>query len=326
MKILNKVINLTMTVIMFFTATSILQATDFTIDFNKIELNELKKEINSSIDRVELNKLEKEINSSIDAELLKATPKYEGIPSVKTIKERYKIAQKNYKNNLAIINEGKKESSFIEYKDCINKLKVKAQKRKAKDSRYDGFGSEKAKVQADFYTVLIEEMSLLEEHKREERPINVLYHGTATVNGLFWGAWTSIVAASAGAGAIVAGIGIGISELVYFLSSGPYFDSRVSSWDKYKIFTYDPFLVLSVFGWYGADDFKLFYNESKKHAQLLYDTVDIEYYVSLNPTVKNMKARLYIKTDDYANTYWHAQLRAKYIHNLAERLRAEAKL
>ena len=65
-----------------------------------------------------------------------------------------------------------------------------------------------------------------------------------------------------------------------------------------------------------------FYNQSDDCAKVLNDVVDIEYYISMNPTVDNMQERLYTQT-----AYWQKLDEAEkteYLHNLAERLRAEA--
>ncbi|MCR5504584.1 MAG: hypothetical protein K6E94_03335 [Elusimicrobiaceae bacterium] len=88
-------------------------------------------------------------------------------------------------------------------------------------------------------------------------------------------------------------------------------------------FLENPFQALSLFDRAGASDLEGFYNKSEDCARVLNDAVDIEYYISLNPSVENMKARLYTQT-----AYWRdltTEEKTEYIHNLAERLRAEAK-
>ena len=66
------------------------------------------------------------------------------------------------------------------------------------------------------------------------------------------------------------------------------------------------------------------YGKSQRCAQALNDAVDIEYYVSANPNnFENAKDKLYVGTIDWYEM--EPEARAEYLHNFAERLRAEAK-
>ena len=80
MKLLNKIISLTMTVIMFFTFTPV-QASDFAASLDTQQLKQLKQEIKSSI--------------TVDLPEFRSIY-YNGIPDLKTIQKRYAIARENY--------------------------------------------------------------------------------------------------------------------------------------------------------------------------------------------------------------------------------------
>lgn len=311
MKILNKIISLIMAVIMMITATPVLQAADFTAELDRAELNELKKEINSSV-KVKFD----EVN-----------PLFEGIPSLETLKQRYDIARKNYEQNLKSFSKQETKQSKEDYERYIEFLKQEAQKRIETDSRYDGFMSEEEQKQVAFYTVLLEEM----EKSDEERDIYCTKRAGDIGVGLFVGILAATIAYeswASTAGVIIAGgVGATVAMLLMFLlispAKQPVFNPALFPQELIADFLSNPFLNLALFNQRGVDDFGVFYVKNRDCAQVLYDAVDIEYYTSLNPSVENMRARLYTQAIDWH--YLTTEQRVDYIHNLAERLRAEAK-
>ncbi len=309
MKILNKTISLTMAVIMMITATPVLQAADFAASLDKQQFNELKRQI----------------SSSVTAEIAKVKPIiYEGIPDVKTIKERYATSRKNYEQNLQEFSKQNIEPDVEEYERYVEFLKEEAKQRIKTDSRYDGFKTQKEKEQVAFYTVLLEEI----KKSDEERSLYYSYIVGDICGGLIIGMILAYMANEMGAGMtgilISGAIAGAISMFLMFLfasPSKPVFNPSLFSEELIAAFLVNPFSNLALFN-KRASDSEMFYNKSADCAQLLYDAVDIEYYISLNPSIENMKARLYTQTID-----WHdltTEARADYIHNLAERLRAEA--
>lgn len=310
MKILNKIISLTMAVIMMLTATPVLQAADFTAELDRAELNELKKEIKTSIieDLPEVSSIY-----------------YNGIPDVKTIKERYAIARENYEQNLKAFAKQETKQSKKDYERYIDFLKQEAKKRIKTDSRFDGFKSEREKEQVAFYTVLLEEM---ENSKEESRRYYGYIVGDICV-GLIVGIIVGAIAYESNAtiiGEIIAGsIGGAIAMFLMFTfvsPSKPVFSPSLFPEEAISAFLVNPFSNLALFD-KRASDSEMFYSKSNESARLLYDAVNIEYYTSLNPSVENLHARLYTQTIDWH--YLTTEQRADYIHNLAGRLRAEAK-
>ena len=113
-----------------------------------------------------------------------------------------------------------------------------------------------------------------------------------------------------------------IIGFVLYTEDKPYYDEVRSNEMIYYKFLDKPFEALVSFDKGGFDDFFAIYNLSADAAQALYDAVSIEYYVSMNPTLQNMRDRLYIQSVD-----WHglgALEQAKRLQDLAKRLRSEA--
>ena len=323
MKIMNKIVSLIMTVVMLFTATPVLQAADFATELDRSELNELRKEISVSISETMFKKDPKSENQL-----------YENVPGVDVLKKRYDLALENYKENLKIYaneNNSKENAKYIEELREIAKQKIQDNPK-----LYYGFHSEQEKERIAFYTVLYEEMekaSSVERHFDNIWDLKFLgFIGYVTGAVLAICGLTYTASSLYFVGITVAGVSF-LTMLVGLLFPIPspksYFNDINTSYNSESTinrmkekFLEDPFLALSMFGKGGVDDFALFYIKNQSCAQLLYDAIDIEYYVSKNQNLGNMQARLYSQT-----IYWQDltnNQRADYIHNLAERLRAEA--
>lgn len=317
MKVLKKVISLTMAVIMLVTASPILQAAEFSTSLDRAEIKELMSNLNSSLYETMGKDWE---------------PLYQGIPNVETLKKRYNLAIKNYKENLKEVSnryDDRETKKYIEY------LKQQAEQRVKDDPRYEGFRSDEEKIQAAFYTVLFEE---LEKGTSIENEYSANLTGSTLL--LVGGIMVGVVCLAIGLSVVesswlftLGGVGAILGAILLFVERPDYsYFSDINVADKnYRTivamqskFLENPFMALAQFGKGRVDDFVVFYNEYKDCAQVLYDAVDIEYYTSMNQTVENMKARIYTQTVDWRNLTVGEQ--TTYLHNLAERLRAEAKV
>lgn len=107
----------------------------------------------------------------------------------------------------------------------------------------------------------------------------------------------------------------------YSPSIAPAFDEK----EVFRRFTEKPFEYLADFDKKNKEfEYANVYGKSHRCAQVLNDAVDIEYYVSANPNnFENVKEKLYVGTIDWYEM--EPEARAEYLHNFAERLRAEAK-
>ncbi len=310
MKLFNKIIGVTMAVIILFTSFP-MRAADFDINLDTQQLNELKREINSSITK----------------EFEETPLLFEGIPDLETLRQRYITARENYEQNLKIFTKQKTKQSKKDYERYIEFLKEEAQKRIQTDSKYDGFINEKEKEQVAFYSVLLEEIE--KSDKERETYYNRMIGDIFT--GLLAGIVVGVIAYASDANIIgiliSGGIGATIVMLLMFLfiapAKQPVFNPSLFPSELIAKFLDNPFLNLAKFNKREVNDFGAFYIKSKDCAQVLYDAVDIEYYISRNPTIENMQAEIYTRS-----IVWHnltTEKKAEYIHNLAERLRAEAK-
>ena len=172
---------------------------------------------------------------------------------------------------------------------------------------------------------------MLEEDKKSEEEANIYYRymagdiGIGLIVGIVVGAIAYETDATIIGEIIAGGIGGAIAMFLMFTfvsPSKPVFSPSLFSEETISAFLVNPFSNLVLFDT-RANDSEMFYGKSEDCARLLYDTVDIEYYISRNLSIENMRARLYTQTID-----WHdltTEQKADYIHNLAERLRAEAK-
>ena len=171
MKILNKIISLTMSVVMLITATPVLQAAEFS----------------TTLDRAELNELREEISSSMPADgWLKAKKKtYEGLPDAQTIEARYKQAVENNKRNLERF---KLNNSSQEYESYVEFLKEEAMKRVKEDPKYFGEKSEEEMLRDAFYTVLYDEMEKAKDIEKQYEDYKDGYYTLAATTTIVAGA------------------------------------------------------------------------------------------------------------------------------------------
>lgn len=312
MKTLNKIISLTMVVIILITASPVLQAADFFAALNKAELKELREEISSSLPEHELKIL----------------------PRLSDIKQRYKKAIVNYKNNLKVISEDSSKKNIQDYEEYLQFLREEARKRIRKDARYDGFQSEEEKEQVAFYTILVEELTNAQQYKDDrykERFYCVVDSMAVTVFvglglGMLVTYLTEVFLDLADEVSVPLGMGtmFGVMAIGALIAvpAKPYFNFNLTPRELLSNFVANPFTAIAKFNTGATDDFRIVYNKSQSCAQALYDVVDIEYYTSFNPNLENIRARLYTYTIDWYEMT--TEDRVDYLHNVAERLRAEA--
>ena len=325
MKTLNKITSLTMAVIMLITATPVLQASDFAVDLNNAELKKLRKEISVSVS---------ETLSNYKGPKSKK-PLYEGIPSAAELRERHNLALENYKMNLKI---NAKDADIRDMKKYVEELKEAAKKMVQENpDLYDAFGSEKEKERVAFYTVLYDEMNKAYEVKEHFDKVSSLIL-TISFSSFVVGAVLGVLGIKGSKALYIIGIPIAIISLLTMIAAvlipipvpKSYFNNINISDNSEMIinkmkeqFLEDPFMAVNVFNKGGVDDFALFYIRDESCAQLLYDVVDIEYFVSKNQSLENMHDHLYTQTVEWH--YLDLGYKANYLHNLANRLRAEAK-
>lgn len=311
MKTLNKIISLTMVVIILITASPVLQAADFFAALNKAELKELREEISSSLPEHELKIL----------------------PRLSDIKQRYKKAIVNYKNNLKVISEDSSKKDIPDYEEYLQFLREEARKRIRKDARYDGFQSEEEKEQVAFYTILVEELTNAQQYKddRHKERFNCIVDSMAVTIFVGLGLGMLVIYATdvyldLDAGSVLLGMGtmFGVMAIGALIAvpAKPYFNFNLTPRELLSNFVANPFTAIAKFNTGATDDFRIVYSKSQSCAQALYDVVDIEYYTSLNPNLENIRARLYPYTIDWYEMT--TEDRVDYLHNVAERLRAEA--
>ena len=312
MKLLKKAVSLMMAAIMFFATSPVLQASDFATNLNMAELEEFKKEIAASFPKTEVFE-SSEYN----------------IPDLETIQKRY---QKAVEYNQRMLDEADKEgTSTGDQEHFLYLLMDEAYKRIKENPEYYGNKSEEEMMVDAFRDVMYDEMhnSLLMGKNYKDKQIKY-YTGTAIITIIIFvgtlvfpqalGATSSIALLFTAIG--VAGISL-LSMLLLLDPAKPYFSADLSPEEAKNQFLKNPTKALSSFNKTGVDDFKIFYDKSKDCAKVLNDAVDVAYYTSLNPTTENMLAYLYTQT-----RYWRdlaPEIQETYLHNTAERLRAEAK-
>lgn len=312
MKTLKKAISLTMSVVMLITAAPVLQAAEFS----------------TTLDMAELNALREEISSSMPADgWLKAKKKtYEGLPDAQTIEARYKQAVENNKRNLERF---KLNNSSQEYESYVEFLKEEAMKRVKEDPKYFGEKSEEEMLRDAFYTVLYDEMEKAKDIEKQYEDYKDGYYTLAATTTIVAGAIAFAVSLYSSLESIAGWVGLGTVAVVagafclFTSPARPYFPSNLTPDERKNQFLENPFYTLAMFNKSGASDLEGFYNGSEDCAKVLNDAVDIEYYISMNPAIDNMQERLYTQT-----AYWQkldSEQKTEYLHNLAERLRAEAK-
>ena len=93
-----------------------------------------------------------------------------------------------------------------------------------------------------------------------------------------------------------------------------------------KVFDFleNPFAKLALFHERKKNDFKKFFHINRTAAQILFDAVYIEWYISNNPTFNNMKYRIYPLTAEW-KAMSSAEERKDKLHEIAELLRVETR-
>ena len=307
MKTTKKIISSLMAVIMFISGSPVLQATEFA---------GLQSEI--------LTIVKDGVNYQETDE----------IPSVRTLKKRYEKAMEIYEADFQTFSNIDENEIEI-YKGYIDKLKIEAQQRvKTEENKYAGFKSKKEKEEVAFYTVLLEDMRKHNDvYNRDFWQVirdNSYVTGIAgimSIGGLILvrkGSKTLLkrIGFAAVTGSFIM-VALEWMSHLFAQPSKPYFIPILSANETLEVFMEKPFYHLANFDKSGVDDFALFYNKSQKCSEVLYDAVDIEYHTAMNPTEKNMMDRIYTQTVDWNNL--STELKVQHLHNLATRLRLEAK-
>ncbi len=291
MKEIKKLVSLALAVMML--NVTPIQAADL-VNLDMAELNDLRKEIKTSIT---INN-----NSNKDGEI------FDGIPSVKELKKRYNESVKTYK---------KLEKEY--------KKLVKKSKKEEVNEEWDDVA---------FYTVLYEdiERANIEKINRSKHISHDAVKGG--LYGSLAGGVISVDLRLMGANRILCRyiwlfytyLGLTLGFIISpSRAPAPIFnyslDPKIAQNTKNE-FLNDPFGNLALFGTGGANDFGSFYIMGKDFAQILYDTVDIQYYVSRNPSLENIGSIIYTRTK-----YWddmNNEERIVYLHGAAEILREQA--
>ncbi len=309
MKEIKKLISLVMATIMLITSAPVLQASDLA-NLDMAEINELKQEILPSI---------------MDSDDFKEDGRIsEGIPSLRQLKKRYKEALKNYEKRFKEFSESDTKQSIEESIEYIRYKQSEAIISAQTDMTYGGFESEEEQQTVDFYNRLykdLEKRALSEETRQVELECYCAAIGVGTIS----------VAGICGAAFGLPGLAIGgiaglfvssIVTLTSVIGSKHIFGTpgkKLSPIGIKSQFVEKPFESLALLNTRGDNDFKELY---KICPDVLYDVIDIEWYVSRNLTIDNMKHRVYPQTTEWKNLT--TPERIFYLHDVAERLRAEA--
>ena len=296
MKLTKKLISLTMAVIMMITATPILQAEDLA-NLDIEELNELKSDIMLSI----MDSYDFKEGGKIDEE----------IPSREELQNRYKEAIKRYNK----LNTRKARKAVKEKKQ--EALEIAKQMKE-----FDQFETDEEKAEVAFYTFLFDS-TLKAEQEMVQAKSN--YYGMLSMFSMFGFSIGYIVLGRlvfnlpAATDWLVVGVGCGViaSLLALVFISKPAGAGSVvyhRNWDLIKYdFLNKPFY--SVGDQYNKDKFASLYLDEKARP-VLRDIVNIEYYVSHNPSTENMMYRIFPHT-----LYWtkmNPDQQEEYLHKAAE--------
>ncbi len=304
MKIMKRVISLVMAVIMLITGTPALQASEL------------------ALDRAQMAELQKEILQDVKADV-------NIVPEYTKLMNHYQQAKKNVEERLNKLNDieltEEQQKAVEEY---VNQLKEKAEEL-AKTEEYEIVPKEERRIVA-FNTLLFADFEEISEDIADfwDQGISnklVLIGGGTLVLSLLaipiaikfeigWLIGASTVALKLGTGLI-----LGALMIVLFTNSYiPVINFSLDAEETNKVFSEKPFEYLSK-----IENEAEYANLNKKCPQLLKDAVDIEYDTSLNVTSQNIKEKLYIGSLDWYKM--STEERADYLHNFAERLRAESK-
>ncbi len=356
MKILKKIISLTMSAVLLFTTNSALQAAK--IDTAQMqEIKELRSDLIKEVKREKLYpnlpKLEemiathdravKNAEAEVDEMLAELKAKFsftkEQEEEAKSLTEYFQESLKNTKLSMwSIFNSYQSKLISEETKKIIKQVNQEVEKEantkrykkviKNKDERkrvaanttlytslfyHDGhlfgrgleFFLEGVIITASF--IILYQLAHFVDKKGLSLLTELLCLGDLVV-GFMWLAWMG-------------------GLLIRFLG-GAYTPSISPAFDEKKVFgrfTEKPFEYLADFDKKNKEfEYANVYGKSQRCAQALNDAVDIEYYVSANPNnFENAKDKLYVGTIDWYEM--EPEARAEYLHNFAERLRAEAK-
>ena len=297
MKLMKKLISLTMAVIMLFTATPVLQASDLA-DLDMTELNELRQEILPSINTSDNFKTDIEVG--------------EEMPTLKELQDRYKEAIKRY-NKL----------DTRKARKAVKKKKQEALEIAKQMKEFDQFETDEEKAEVAFYTFLFDSTLKAEKEMVSNRYDTFsLFLGFGAV-GFEIGAFVfgDIVFGLAPTDCFIAGAGFTIIGVLLALIFVPTLLGNGSvvyrDWNLMKYdFLDEPFY--SAGDLYNQDGFARLYLDEKAKP-VLRDIVNIEYYVSRNPSAENMMIRIFPHT-----VYWtqmNSDQQEEYLHKAAKFLK-----
>ena len=315
MKTIRRAISLVMAVIMLITGTPALQASDLALD--RAQIVELQQEILQDV----------EINVPDPVQILRA---------------RYDKSVENNELSLARLNEKLQGEAVEAIKERLNGLKEQA-KELAKSERYTKISREERKQVALNSLVFSEIKEIFQDQDFLESFGDGLLWASAgcmavgsIIKLIHWTRWGFahfsyfspgatpgyFKSLAAGEGFLSTGVILLVATIIIELftaSYTPVIDLSLNADETSRIFSEKPFTFLARF-----ENGVEYANLNKKCPELLRDAVDIEYYTSLDSaTLGNMKDKAYIETIEWYEMT--TEDRTTYLHNLAERLRAEAR-
>ncbi len=304
MKTMKKIISLTMAVIMLITGSPVLQASDL------------------ALDRAQMAGLQQEILQDVKI----------NVPNpVRALKALHDKATENNKARLAEFNEKIQGEALEAVKEHLNGLKEQA-KALAKSEEYL-IVPKPERLLVAFNTLL--SVNLDSDCERKIREISADITLGLSVSDFVIGVALKVVAKTPGitaeAAEYLSGIASGFFRLslIFFLirlieelfieSYTPTIAPSLNAEETSRIFSEKPFTFLATF-----ENEAEYANLYKKCPELLNDAVTIEYYTSLaSVTAEDIKDMSYIGTLGWYKMT--TEERSAYLHNFAERLRAEAK-
>ena len=334
MKKIKRIISSVIAVIMLFTAAPVLEA-EGVFDLNMESLGELQKELNPSIK----NQAGVPIQKS-----------YKGIPDCSELEKLYSKANENYKKlydevikKYKGLEELEKNEPIREIKDLIKEIKQRVLKDAQNDVNFEDFKNQEDFDDIALYSYLFYDIKNIEQKEKTNNKI-IGAVGMKVVNEMIQTISEDVFVLSQDMGGV-----IGAKKLQTMsvrAASGfvliPYFlliPSNSPSIHTYEIetpyepliinkkifdFLENPFAKLALFHESEKDDFEKFFNINRTAAQILFDAVYIEWYISHNPTLSNMKYRIYPHTLEW-KTMSSAEERKDKLHEIAEYFRAQSR-
>lgn len=321
MKTAKRIICLVMAVIMLFTGTPALQASDLGLD--KAQMAELQQDILQGAKR-DLNPVKDPVKELIARHaLVKKTPEelaHELIERVKGIDVK---------------------ASFNEFLE----LKRQAEEVAATDPKYAIIKSKSKREKVAFFTIM--ETNLKEFVKKNERTIQgilafigliispfvvaLLAELLSALGLMGLAAVLSHLAAMLEAAVIIGSIGAAFAAIVALLLTLPLLFSsayvpvispNLSDEETFEIFVEDPFGMLAKFG---DPDFYLMYGKGPKCAQVLDDATYIEEYIALHEGKLDFDSEmipLHTRTIGYIEL--PSAKKGEYLHKFAELFKSQA--